>query len=159
MTAGGLTWPNGCHIAEVEIDRDTGAIKVTRFTAIDDVGIVVNEMIVDGQVQGGIGQGIGQALLEHTVYDETGQLLSGSFMDYAMPRADDIPFLATHHDQSSPCTTNLLGAKGAGECGATGAPPAIVSAVLDGLKDYGIDHIDMPIRSETVWRILQNKAQ
>ena len=159
VTAGGLTWPNGCHISEVEIDRDTGRIRVSRYGAVDDVGRVVNAMIVDGQVQGGIAQGIGQALLEHTVFDGNGQLLSGSLMDYALPRADDLPWLETSHDESSPCTTNPLGAKGAGECGATGAPPAVVSAVLDALRPFGVTHLEMPIRAETVWQILQNQGQ
>ncbi len=158
-TSGGLTWPNGCHICEVEIDRETGVIAVTRFTAVDDVGNIVNPTIVEGQAHGGIAQGIGQALLERTVYDGSGQLLSGSLMDYALPRADDLPSFTVAHDESSPCTTNLLGAKGAGECGATGAPPAVVSAVVDALRPYGVRHIDMPIRSEDVWRILCGKPR
>ncbi len=156
-TSGGLTWPNGCHICEVEIDRETGEVAVTRFTAVDDVGNIVNPTIVAGQAHGGIAQGIGQALLERTVYDENGQLLSGSLMDYALPRADDLPSFFVAHDESSPCTTNLLGAKGAGECGATGAPPAVVGAVVDALRPYGVRHIDMPIRAEDVWRILSRE--
>ena len=153
-TSGDLTWPNGCHICEVEIDPDTGHIALTRFTAVDDVGTVVNHVIVDGQVHGGVAQGIGQALLERVVYDGAGQILSGSFMDYAMPRAADVPFYTVVADETSPCTTNILGAKGAGECGSTGAPPAVVSAVCDALKDFGVVHLDMPISAEDVWRAI-----
>ena len=153
-TSGDLTWPNGCHICEVEIDPDTGKIALTRFTAVDDVGTVVNPMIVDGQVHGGVAQGIGQALFEHVAYDRDGQILSGSFMDYTMPRADDLPFYTVVADETSPCTTNILGAKGAGECGSTGAPPAVVSAVCDALKDFGVVHLDMPITGEDVWRAI-----
>lgn len=153
-TSGDLTWPNGCHICEVEIDPDTGKIALTRFTAVDDVGTVVNHVIVDGQVHGGVAQGIGQALLERVAYDGDGQILSGSFMDYTMPRADDLPFYNVVADETSPCTTNILGAKGAGECGSTGAPPAVVSAVCDALKDFGVVHLDMPISGEAVWRAI-----
>ncbi|MCZ6591149.1 MAG: xanthine dehydrogenase family protein molybdopterin-binding subunit [Alphaproteobacteria bacterium] len=153
-TSGDLTWPNGCHICEVEIDPDTGEITLTRFTAVDDVGTVVNHVIVDGQVHGGVAQGIGQALLERVAYDRDGQILSGSFMDYTMPRADDVPFYTVVADETSPCTTNILGAKGAGECGSTGAPPAVVGAVCDALKDFGVVHLDMPISGEDVWRAI-----
>jgi len=153
-TSGDLTWPNGCHVCEVEIDPDTGEIALTRFTAVDDVGTVVNHVIVDGQVHGGVAQGIGQALHERVAYDGAGQILSGSLMDYAMPRAADLPFYTVVADETSPCTTNLLGAKGAGECGSTGAPPAVVAAVCDALKDHGVVHLDMPITAETVWRAL-----
>jgi len=153
-TSGDLTWPNGCHVCEVEIDPDTGEIALTRFTAVDDVGTVVNHVIVDGQVHGGVAQGIGQALHERVAYDGAGQILSGSLMDYAMPRAADLPFLTVVADETSPCTTNLLGAKGAGECGSTGAPPAVVAAVCDALKGHGVVHLDMPITAETVWRAL-----
>ena len=153
-TSGDLTWPNGCHVCEVEIDPDTGKIALTRFTAVDDVGTVVNHVIVDGQVHGGVAQGIGQALLERVAYDGDGQILSGSFMDYTMPRADDVPFYTVVADETSPCTTNILGAKGAGECGSTGAPPAVVSAVCDALKDFGVVHLDMPITGEDVWRAI-----
>ena len=156
-TSGDLTWPNGCHICEVEIDPDTGHIALTRFTAVDDVGTVVNHTIVDGQVHGGVAQGIGQALLEHVAYDSDGQILSGSFMDYTMPRADDVPFYTVIADETSPCTTNILGAKGAGECGSTGAPPAVVSAVCDALKDFGVVHLDMPISAEDVWRAINSE--
>ena len=146
-------YPNGCYVAEVEVDPETGVVAVARMTALDDAGRVVNPMIVHGQVHGGLAQGIGQALWEHAVYDpESSQLLTGSFMDYALPRAGDLPFFAVAHDQSTPTATNVLGAKGAGESGAVGAPPAIVAAVLDAI---GVRHLDMPLSSEKVWRAMQ----
>lgn len=148
-----MSWPNGCHIAEVEIDPETGTISVERFTAIDDVGTVINPLLVHGQAHGGIAQGIGQALFENCVFDpENGQLLTASFLDYGMPRADNLPSFQVETDERSPCRNNLLGAKGAGECGAIGAPPAIVSAICDALD---IDHIDMPVTAEKIWRRLQ----
>jgi carbon-monoxide dehydrogenase large subunit len=146
------TYPNGCHICEVEVDPDTGGVRIERYTVVDDFGRAMNPKLLKGQVQGGTVQGIGQALLEHTVYDEeSGQLLSGSFMDYAMPRAGDLPPLdcGFHH---VPCKTNPLGIKGAGEAGAVGAPAAVVNAVVDAL---GVRHIDMPLIPERVWRALQ----
>jgi carbon-monoxide dehydrogenase large subunit len=156
----GFSWPNGCHVCEVEIDRDTGAVAVTRFTAVDDVGVVVNPLIVHGQMHGGIAQGIGQALAEHGRYDPaTGQLLTGSLADYALPRADELPPLEVLTDETSPCTTNPLGAKGAGEGGAIGAPPAVVGAVLDALAPLGVEHLDMPVTAETVWRALRERRQ
>jgi carbon-monoxide dehydrogenase large subunit len=153
-----FSWPNGCHVCEVEIDRETGAVAVTRFTAVDDVGVVVNPMIVHGQTHGGVAQGIGQALAEHGRYDPaSGQLLTGSLADYALPRADDLPPFEVLTDESSPCTTNPLGAKGAGEGGAIGAPPAVVNAVLDALAPFGVAHVDMPATAETVWRALRER--
>ena len=152
-----FSWPNGCHVCEVEIDPDTGTIAVTRFTAVDDVGVVVNPMIVHGQAHGGIAQGIGQALAEHARYDASAQLVTGSLMDYALPRADDLPPLEVLTDESSPCTTNPLGAKGAGESGAIGAPPAVVNAVLDALAAAGVRHLDMPVTAEKVWRALRKR--
>ena len=146
------TYPNGCHICEVEIDAQTGAAAIVRYTVVDDFGRAMNPKLLEGQVQGGTVQGIGQALLEHAVYDrESGQLLSGSFMDYAMPRAADLPSFdcGFHH---VPCTTNPLGVKGAGEAGAVGAPAAVVNAVANAL---GVRHIDMPLTPEKVWRALQ----
>jgi len=143
------TYPNGCHICEVEIDPATGRAAIERYTVVDDFGRAMNPKLLEGQVQGGTVQGIGQALLEHAVYDpESGQLLSGSFMDYAMPRAGDLPSLdcGFHH---VPCTTNPLGVKGAGEAGAVGAPAAVVNAVVDAL---GIRHLDMPLTAEKIWR-------
>ena len=142
-------FPNGCCIAEVEIDMETGATKLVRLVAVDDVGTVVNPMIVHGQIHGGSAQGVGQALLEFCHYDPgSGQLITGSLLDYCLPRADDLPLFQCFTDPSTPATTNMLGAKGAGECGVVGTPPAIVAAVVDALREYGVHHLDMPIRSE-----------
>jgi aerobic carbon-monoxide dehydrogenase large subunit len=150
------TFPNGCHICEVEIDPETGTVVLDRYTIVDDFGRTINPMMLEGQVHGGVVQGAGQALLEHTVYDaDSGQLLSGSFMDYAMPRADDLPSFSfsTHN---VPCTANPLGVKGAGEAGAVGAPPAVINAVVDALhKKTGLRHIDMPATPRRVWEALQ----
>jgi carbon-monoxide dehydrogenase large subunit len=147
-------YPNGCHVAEVEIDPETGFVKLDRYTAVDDCGRVVNPMIVDGQVHGGIGQGVGQALWEEVAYDhESGQLLTGSFMDYTMPRADDLPMFTVGHNEV-PTLTNRMGAKGGGEGGTTPAPAAIVNAICDALRDYGVEHIQMPVTSEKVWRAM-----
>jgi aerobic carbon-monoxide dehydrogenase large subunit len=150
------TFPNGCHIVEVEIDPDSGAVAIDRYTVVDDFGRTINPLLLEGQVHGGIVQGIGQALLEHAVYDEdSGQLLSGSFMDYAMPRAGDIPSFAfsTHN---VPTTSNPLGVKGAGEAGAVGAPPAVINAIVDALhRRSGVRHIDMPATPRRVWEALQ----
>ncbi len=153
-----FTFPNGCYVAEVEIDPGTGAIAVARFVAVDDVGRVVNPEVVHAQVQGGVAQGLGQALLEECRYDAAGQLLAGSFMDYAMPRAADVPWVEGSADERFPSPTNPLGAKGAGESGAVGAPPAIVGAVVDALRPFGVEHLEMPIRSEDVWRALRAAA-
>ena len=148
-----FTYPGGCHIAEVEIDPETGKVAVVNFTAVDDVGRVINPMIVEGQVQGGVAQGIGQALLETCVYDANGQLLSGSMMDYTMPRADDLPpvGVATH---TTLCTHNPLGVKGCGEVGAIGSPPAVINAVVDALRDYGVRTLDMPATPAKIWQII-----
>jgi len=148
-----FTYPGGCHIAEVQIDPDTGKVSVVKFTAVDDVGRVINPMIVEGQVQGGVAQGIGQALLENAVYDAEGQLISGSLMDYTMPRADDLPpvGVATH---TTLCTHNPLGVKGCGEVGAIGSPPAVINAVVDALQDYGVRHIEMPATPAKIWKII-----
>ena len=150
-----VTFPNGCHVAEVEIDRDTGVLSFARYTIVDDLGRAINPMLVEGQIHGGTVQGIGQALMEHAVYDdESGQLVTGSFMDYAMPRADDVPnFDCGFHNV--PCTTNPLGVKGAGEAGAVGAAPAVVNAIVDALHAAnGTTHIDMPVTREKLWRAL-----
>lgn len=154
-----VTFPAGCHLCEVEIDPDTGKVTIERFLAVDDVGRAVNPMIVHGQSQGGVAQGIGQALLEHVRYDrDSGQLLTGSFMDYAMPRADDLPMLDTLlNDCPSPFTPH--GIKGAGEGGATGAPAAVINAVLDALAPLGVTHIDMPATPESVWRAIRGAGQ
>ena len=148
-----FTYPGGCHVCEVEIDPETGVTTVVNFVAVDDVGRVINPMIVEGQVQGGIAQGIGQALLEGAAYDASGQLLSGSFMDYTMPRADNLPNI-TVGTEITLCTHNPLGPKGCGEVGAIGSPPAVINAVVDALKDYGVRHIDMPATAEKIWSII-----
>jgi len=150
-----FAWSNGAHACEVEIDPDTGDIEVIGFWAVDDVGTVINPMIVEGQIQGGIAQGLGQALREHCVYDATnGQLLSGSFMDYALPRASDMPQIISEFDESAPCTHNPLGAKGCGEAGSIGAPAAIVSAALQALRPVGVTDIELPLTPERIWRAI-----
>ncbi|NBV88316.1 MAG: xanthine dehydrogenase family protein molybdopterin-binding subunit, partial [Betaproteobacteria bacterium] len=150
-----FTYPAGTYICEVEINPRTGEVRVDRFTAVDDFGVIINPMIVEGQVHGGLAQGIGQALLENCVYDrETGQLLTGSFMDYAMPRADDLPHFEIGH-VCTPCTTNPLGTKGCGEAGAIGSPPAVINAVLDALAPLGVKDLDMPATSHRVWEAIQ----
>ena len=152
------TFPNGCHMAEVEIDPETGMIDVKRYIVCDDVGRAVNPMIVRGQVHGGVAQGFGQAVLERTSYDkESGQLLSGSFMDYALPRASDLPDIEVDLIEV-PCKTNPLGVKGAGEAGAVGSPPAMINAIVDALSTAGIKSIDMPATPEKVWKALQAAA-
>lgn len=154
------SFPNGCCIAEVEIDPGTGVIAIDRLFTLDDVGRVVNPLLVEGQMHGGIAQGIGQALLEGTVYDTgSGQLLTGSLMDYALPRADVFPSMTCQHDEGYPTALNALGAKGAGESGAVGTPPAIVSAVVDAMAPYGIEHIDMPISPEELWNTIMGKRR
>lgn len=152
-----FTYPAGAYACEVEVDPDTGKVTIERFSAADDFGNVVNPMIVTGQVHGGLAQGIGQALLEGCRYDEDGQLLSASYMDYAMPRADDLPFYAVDHSCQTPCTHNPLGVKGCGEAGAIGSPPAVVNAVVDALQRAGKDvsHIDMPLTPSRVWGAMQ----
>ena len=148
------TFPNGCHMAEVEIDPDTGMIAVARYIVVDDVGKAVNPMIVRGQVHGGVAQGFGQAVLERTAYDSgSGQLLSGSFMDYALPRAADLPDIEVDLIEV-PCGTNPLGVKGAGEAGAVGSPPAVINAIVDALRGTGVTSIDMPATPEKVWRAI-----
>ena len=149
-----FTFPAGTHICEVEIDPATGVVRVDRFTAVDDFGIIINPMIVQGQVHGGLAQGIGQALLENCVYDrESGQLLTGSLMDYAMPRADDLPDF-TLGAVCTPCTHNPLGTKGCGEAGAIGSPPAVINAVLDALHPLGVKDLDMPASPHRVWEAI-----
>jgi len=154
-----FTYPSGAYACEVEVDPDTGRVTVERFAAADDFGNIVNPMIVSGQVHGGLAQGIGQALLEGAVYDENGQLLTGSYMDYAMPRASDLPFYTVDHSCSTPCTHNPLGVKGCGEAGAIGSPPAVVNAVVDALRRQGHDitHIDMPLSPSRVWAAMQSE--
>jgi aerobic carbon-monoxide dehydrogenase large subunit len=150
-----ITFPSGTHAAAVAIDPETGTVTLERYLAVDDYGRVINPMLTIGQVQGGVAQGIGQALLEHTVYDlESGQLLSGSLLDYALPRADDLPNLDITLD-GRPTAANPLGVKGAGQAGAIAAPQTIVCAILDALAPLGIDHIDMPVTSERVWHAIK----
>lgn len=146
-----FTFPAGCYIAEVEIDPDTGVTEVVRFTAADDFGTIINPMIVEGQVHGGVAQGIGQALMENVVYDAEGQLLTASYMDYAMPRADNVPFYTIEHN-TTVCPGNPLGMKGCGEAGAIGSPPAIMSAITDAI---GMNDLQMPATPARVWAALQ----
>ena len=149
-----ITFPNGCHVAEVEVDAETGVVRLLRYTAVDDFGAVVNPLLLEGQVQGGLAQGIGQALAERAVYDPAGgQLLSGSFMDYALPRAADLPPFDLQF-LGEPTGANPLGVKGAGQAGAIASPPAVVAAVLDALRPLGVTHLDMPLTPERVWRAI-----
>ncbi len=147
------TYPNGCHIAEVEVDPETGAVDVVSYSCVNDFGVVVNPMIVAGQLHGGVVQGIGQALMEKTVYDSDGQLLTGSFMDYAMPRAADVPSFVLE-DHPAPAKTNPLGVKGCGEAGCAGALTSIMNAVMDALAERGIRHVDMPLTPASIWQAL-----
>jgi aerobic carbon-monoxide dehydrogenase large subunit len=149
-----FNFPFGAYICEVEIDADTGATEIVRFTAVDDVGTIINPMLVEGQVHGGIAHGVGQALLEGTVYDDSGQLLSGSLMDYTMPRADNLPNFDTD-TTVTPCPMNPLGVKGVGEIGAIGAPAAVINAVINALNTVGVDTIDMPATPQAVWQAIQ----
>ena len=153
-----VTFANGCHVCEVEIERATGCVRIARYTAVDDFGRILNPLLVEGQVHGAVAQGIGQALTEHAVYDEaSGQLLAGSFMDYTLPRADDLPLFDTHFAMI-PCLTNALGVKGCGEAGSIVAPPAVMNAVADALRDYGgQDAVAMPATPEAIWRILNRQ--
>ncbi|WP_299731004.1 xanthine dehydrogenase family protein molybdopterin-binding subunit [uncultured Tateyamaria sp.] len=152
-----FTYPSGAYACEVEVDPDTGKVSIERFCAADDFGNIINPMIVTGQVHGGLAQGIGQALLENCAYDADGQLLSASYMDYAMPRADDLPMFQVDHEDGTPCTHNPLGVKGCGEAGAIGSPPAVVNAVVDALQSAGKDvtHVDMPLSPDRVWAAMQ----
>jgi len=150
-----FTYPFGAHIAVVEVDKDTGKVDLKRFIACDDVGNVINPMIVDGQIHGGVAQGVGQALLEGVDYDENGQMITGSYMDYAMPRADDLPFIETDR-KVTPCPHNPLGVKGAGEAGTIGSTPAVANAVMDAISHFGVKDIQMPITPERVWRAMKS---
>lgn len=152
-----FAFSNGAHVAEVEIDPETGVTQVVAYCAVDDIGTVINPMIAEGQVHGGIAQGLGQALFEHALYDPAGQLTTGSFMDYGIARATDMPPMEGFFDESQPCTHNPLGAKGCGEAGAIGAPTAIVSAVLDALAPAGIIDVEMPLTSAHIWQLLQQQ--
>jgi len=150
------SWPNGAQVCEVEIDPETGDVRLAKLVSCDDIGRIINHMIVEGQIHGGIAQGVGQALYEQVIYErESGQLLTGSLMDYCVPRADQFPAMQASFDESVPCKTNLLGVKGCGEIGTIGAVPAVVHAVLDALRSRGVAHLEMPLTSEKVWRALQ----
>ena len=150
------TYPNGCHICELEIDQATGTVEIVRYTIVDDFGRVVNPLTLAGQVHGGTAQGIGQALYERCVYDtQSGQLVTGSFMDYCLPRADGVPEFAFSYNEV-PCAANPLGVKGSGEAGAIGAPPAVINAIVDALAPLGLRHIDMPATPEKIWRAIQS---
>jgi carbon-monoxide dehydrogenase large subunit len=151
-----FAFSNGVHVGEVDIDPETGGVILERYCAVDDIGTVINPMIASGQVHGAIAQGCGQAVLEQMVYDpSSGQALCGSFMDYAIPRACDVPFFVSEFDESQPCTHNPLGAKGCGEAGTIAAPAAITGAVLDALRPVGVTDIDMPLTPSRVWRAIE----
>jgi len=154
-----FTFPSGSHVAEVEIDPETGAIELVRYTAVDDYGRLINPLLTEGQVQGGVAQGIGQAMMEHTVYDAfSGQLLSGSFMDYALPRADDFPFFDIELVER-PTAANPLGVKGSGQAGCISAPQTVMAAILDALRPAGVETLDMPATPERVWRALREAGR
>jgi carbon-monoxide dehydrogenase large subunit len=152
-----FTFPFGTHLVVVEIDRETGDIKLLRYVAVDDCGKVINPLLVDGQLHGGIVQSLGQALFEEVVYDEQGQLVTGSLMDYALPRASHIPWMELDRTET-PSPVNPLGVKGVGEAGTIGATPAIVGAIVDALSPFGVKHLDMPVKPETVWKIINSEA-
>ena len=153
-----LNFPNGCHIAEIEIDPDTGALEIVSYVVVDDFGTVINPLLLDGQIHGGLAQGIGQAVMENVAFDrDTGQLLAGSFMDYCMPRADDLPSFELAFN-AVPTPTNPIGAKGAGEAGAVGALPAMMNAVVDALAPLGVEHVAMPATPECIWRAIRDAA-
>jgi carbon-monoxide dehydrogenase large subunit len=153
FTSPQMSFPNGCHVCEVEIDPQTGMVAVVGYVAVDDVGTVIHETIVDGQTHGGIAQGLGQVLGEQVRYGEDGQLLNASFMDYAMPRADGMPHMTTAL-HVVPCTNNPLGVKGAGESGVAGSLPSAMNAIIDALAGAGIEHIDLPASPTRVWEAL-----
>ena len=152
-TTDGATYPYGCHVVEIEVDQQTLRPEIVTYTVVDDFGEIINPLTLEGQIHGGIAQGIGQALYEHVAYDEDGQLLAGSLMDYALPRADHMPSFSISR-RGTRCQNNLLGVKGAGEAGAIGAPPAVISALCDAL---GIVHIDMPATLQNIWQIMKAK--
>ncbi len=149
-------YPNGCHIAEVEIDPETGITEVVRYVMVNDFGTVVNPMLVEGQLHGGVMQGIGQALMERTLFDEEGQLMTGSYMDYQLPRAADAPPIFTFESRPQPTPTNPLGAKGCGEAGCAGSLPSVMNAVVDALAAYGIRHVDMPATPHVLWQAIRH---
>ncbi|HKS69758.1 MAG TPA: molybdopterin cofactor-binding domain-containing protein, partial [Ktedonobacterales bacterium] len=150
-----FTFPFGSHICVTEVDAETGEVKILRYVAVDDVGVVINPMIVDGQVHGGVAQGIGQALYEHAIYDESGNLVTGSMLDYAVPNATQIPQMELARTET-PCPHNATGIKGVGETGTIASSQAVVNSVVDALSPLGIRHIDMPLTPERVWRAIQS---
>jgi carbon-monoxide dehydrogenase large subunit len=152
-----MTYPNGCHVCEIEVDEATGVPEIARYVIVDDAGTIMNPLMLRGQIHGGTAQGIGQALFEETVYEpESGQLVTATFQDYTMPRADDLPPFEVHFVEDIPCATNPMGVKGAGEAGCIGAPPAVINALVDALAPYGIRHIDMPATPSRIWTLLRN---
>ena len=158
FVSSGMTFPNGCHICEVEIDPDTGLVEVVRYTAVDDVGVMLNPGVIEGQIMGGVAQGLGQVLGERLHYDDQGQLLTASFMDYPMPRADTVPHMTIAH-HSVPCRTNPLGVKGAGESGVAGALPSAINAIMHALSYAGVAQLDLPFTSQRVWKALRQAQQ
>jgi carbon-monoxide dehydrogenase large subunit len=151
----GYTFPNGTHVCEVELDPETGVVEIARYTVVDDFGVTLNPLLLEGQIHGGIVQGAGQALMENTIYSDEGQLLTASLMDYQLPRAADFPNFA-FETRNVPSTTNPLGLKGAGEAGTIGSTPAVMNAVLDVLnREFGVKQFDMPATPERVWRAIQ----
>jgi carbon-monoxide dehydrogenase large subunit len=147
-------YPNGCHVAELEVDPETGVVDVVRYSSVNDFGTIINPLLVEGQVHGGVVQGLGQALMEMTAYDSEGQLLTGSYMDYALPRAEDVPhFSVVSHPV--PAKTNPLGVKGCGEAGCAGGLASVMNALMDALSEYGIRHVDMPATPLRVWQAIQ----
>ena len=158
VPGGAPNYPNGCQVCEVEVDPETGAVRIDRFVAVDDLGMVINPMICEGQIHGGIAQGVGQALFENVVYDrQSGQLITGSFLDYGMPRADDFPAFVSELVEI-PAKTNPLGIKGIGEAGTIAAPPTVVNAVLDALRELGVEHLDMPLTPARIWQAANSAA-
>ncbi len=153
-----FTYPFGAHICVVEVTPETGDVRVIRYVAVDDCGNVLNPLLVDGQVHGGIVQSLGQALLEEAVYDEQGQLITGEFMDYAVPRASDVCWMETDRTVT-PTPVNPLGVKGVGEAGTIGATPAIANAVVDALSPFGVRHVDMPFKREKLWQLMRKDAR
>jgi carbon-monoxide dehydrogenase large subunit len=153
-TAPVQNFPNGCHICEIEIDPDTGVSEITRYSVVDDVGTVINPLLLKGQIVGGVAQGVGQILMEDIHFDGDGQLVTGSFMDYAMPRATDISAVEVKSNPV-PTKTNPLGVKGAGEAGCVGAMPAVANALVDALAHLGVRHVEMPATPERIWRTIQ----
>ena len=150
-----FTFPFGAHIAVTEVDRDTGDVRILRYIAVDDCGNMINPLLVDGQVHGGIAQGLGQALYEQAVYDENGQLITGELTDYAIPKCAMMPHIESEHTVT-PSPVNPLGVKGVGEAGTIASSPAVVNSVVDALSPLGVRHIDMPLTPEKIWRIIDS---